>query len=94
MSGLTTESEADKWLGILAKDGQMENTFLWDRRKNRITMNGKVINPLFPALRSVPMAPSGPFRRKQIGGLSGSRLFVPLHEQIDRGGTGGTGGPW
>ena len=40
---LTTESEADKWFGILPKDGQMENTFLWDRRKNRITLNGKLI---------------------------------------------------
>jgi integrase len=40
---LTTESEADKWFGILPKDGQMENTFLWDRRKNRITLNGRVI---------------------------------------------------
>ena len=40
---LTTESEADKWFGILPKDEQMENTFLWDRRKNRITLNGKVI---------------------------------------------------
>ena len=50
-----------------------------------------VINPLFPALRSDALALSGASRRKQIGGLSGSRLFVPLHEQIDR---GGTGGPW
>ena len=40
---LTTESEADKWFGILPKDGQMENTFLWDRRKNRITLNGKLL---------------------------------------------------
>ena len=40
---LTTEDEADKWFGILPKDGQMENTFVWDKRTGRMTLNGKVI---------------------------------------------------
>ena len=50
--------------------------------------------PLSPALRSDPMTLSWTSRRKQIGGLSGSRLLGPFHEQIDRGGTVGTGCPW
>jgi integrase len=40
---LTTEDEADKWFGILPKEGQMENTFVWDKRTGRMTLNGKVI---------------------------------------------------
>ena len=38
---LTTESEADKWFGIVPKDGQMENTFLWDKRTGKIVLNGR-----------------------------------------------------
>lgn len=40
---LTTEDEADKWFGILPKDGQMENTFVWDKRTGKKTLNGKII---------------------------------------------------
>ena len=37
------EDEAEKWFGILPKDGQMENTFAWDKRTGRMTLNGKII---------------------------------------------------
>lgn len=40
---LTTEDEADKWFGILPRDGQSENTFVWDKRTGRATLNGKII---------------------------------------------------
>lgn len=40
---LTTEEEANKWFGILPKEGQWENTFVWDRRTGRATLNGKII---------------------------------------------------
>ena len=40
---LTTEDQADKWFAILPKDGQMENTFVWDKRTGRMTLNGKII---------------------------------------------------
>jgi len=40
---LTTENEAEKWFGILPKEGQMENTFVWDRRNKRSILNGKLI---------------------------------------------------
>jgi len=40
---LTTEDEANKWFGILPKEGQWENTFKWDKRTGRATLNGKVI---------------------------------------------------
>ncbi len=35
---LTTEDEADKWFGILPKEGQWENTFQWDRRARIVTL--------------------------------------------------------
>ena len=62
-----------------------------DRTRVRECDHEVHVNPHFPALRSDALALSGASRRKQIGGLSGSRLLGPLHEQIDR---GGTGGPW
>lgn len=40
---LTTEDQAEKWFGILPKDGQAENTFVFDKRTGRLTLNGKVI---------------------------------------------------
>jgi site-specific recombinase XerD len=40
---LTTEDEGNKWFGILPKEGQWENTFVWDKRTGRATLNGKVI---------------------------------------------------
>jgi integrase len=40
---LTTEEEAGKWFSILPKEGQWENTFVWDKRTGRATLNGKVI---------------------------------------------------
>ena len=40
---LTTEQEAEKWFGILPKEGQMENTFTCDKRTGRMTLNGRVI---------------------------------------------------
>jgi integrase len=40
---LTTEDEANKWFGILPKEGQWENTFAWDKRTGRATLNGKVL---------------------------------------------------
>ena len=35
---LTTEEEADKWFGILPKEGQWANTFQWDRRARIVTL--------------------------------------------------------
>jgi integrase len=40
---LTTEDEADELFGILPKNCQMENTFVWDKRTGRTTLNGKII---------------------------------------------------
>ena len=40
---LTTEAQAEKWFSIMPKEGQWQNTFTWDRRNKRITLNGKVI---------------------------------------------------
>ncbi len=40
---LTTEQEAEKWFGILPKEGQMDNTFTCDKRTGRMTLNGRVI---------------------------------------------------
>jgi hypothetical protein len=40
---LTTEDVANQWFTILPKPGQMENTFVWDKRTGRTTLNGKVI---------------------------------------------------
>ena len=40
---LTTEKVAAEWFGILPKEGQSENTFVWDKRTKRSTLNGKVI---------------------------------------------------
>ena len=34
---------ADKWFRILPKDGQMENTLVWDWRNKRSILNGKII---------------------------------------------------
>jgi len=40
---LTTEEQAQKWFGIIPKDGQWENTHSYDRKKRRVTLNGKVV---------------------------------------------------
>lgn len=40
---LTTEDVANQWFSILPKPGQMENTFVWDKRTGRATLNGKVL---------------------------------------------------
>ncbi len=40
---LTTEDVAAKWFSILPKPGQPENTFVWDKRTGRATLNGKVM---------------------------------------------------
>lgn len=37
---LTTPKVAEKWFGILPKDGQWENTFSYDRKKRRVILNG------------------------------------------------------
>ena len=37
---LTTEEQADKWFGILPKEGQWENTLRYDRKKRRVILNG------------------------------------------------------
>jgi integrase len=37
---LTTPEVAEKWFGILPKDGQWENTFRFDRKKRRVILNG------------------------------------------------------
>jgi len=35
---LTTEEQADKWFGIVPKEGQWENAFKWDRRARIVTL--------------------------------------------------------
>jgi integrase len=35
---LTTEEQAEKWFGILPKEGQWENTFRYDRRTRTVTL--------------------------------------------------------
>jgi hypothetical protein len=40
---LTTEEQAVKWFGIMPKEGQCQNTFIWDRRNKKTTLNGKVV---------------------------------------------------
>jgi hypothetical protein len=35
---LTTEEQADKWFGIVPKEGQWENSFQWDRRARVVTL--------------------------------------------------------
>ena len=35
---LTTEEEADKWFGILPKEGQWENAYLWDRKTRTVIL--------------------------------------------------------
>ncbi len=35
---LTTEDQADKWFGIVPKEGQWENAFLWDHRARIVTL--------------------------------------------------------
>jgi hypothetical protein len=37
---LTTEEQAEKWFGILPKEGQWENTLSYDRKKRRVLLNG------------------------------------------------------
>ncbi len=37
---LTTPEIAEKWFGILPKDGQWENTLTYDRKKRRVILNG------------------------------------------------------
>ena len=37
---LTTPEVAEKWFGILPKEGQWENTFRYDRKKRRVILNG------------------------------------------------------
>jgi integrase len=38
---LTTEENANAWFGILPKAGQMENTFLVDKRTGKVVLNGE-----------------------------------------------------
>jgi hypothetical protein len=83
--GIVDSPKRDGWFYSSIRDNQCDPCHL---------ASAVSANPHFPALRSAPMAFSGASRRKQIGGLSGSRLLGSVHEQIDRGGTGGTGGPW
>jgi hypothetical protein len=35
---LTTEEQAEKWFGILPKEGQWQNTFRYDRRTRTVTL--------------------------------------------------------
>jgi hypothetical protein len=35
---LTTEEQAEKWFGIMPKEGQWENTFRYDRRTRTVTL--------------------------------------------------------
>jgi hypothetical protein len=35
---LATEEEADKWFGILPKEGQWQNTFEYDRKTRTVTL--------------------------------------------------------
>ena len=37
---LTTEEQAEKWFGIMPKEGQWENTLSYDRKKRRVILNG------------------------------------------------------
>jgi hypothetical protein len=37
---LTTPEVAEKWFGILPKHAQWENTFIYDRKKRRVILNG------------------------------------------------------
>ena len=37
---LTTPEVAEKWFGILPKEGQWENTLTYDRKQRRVTLNG------------------------------------------------------
>jgi hypothetical protein len=37
---LTTEEQADKWFGIVPKEGQWENAFKWDRRARVVILPG------------------------------------------------------
>lgn len=40
---LTTEEKAAEWFAIPPKDGQLENTFLWDKRNAKKVLNGRII---------------------------------------------------
>ena len=40
---LTTDDIANQWFAILPKPGQMENTFVWDKRTGRTTLNGEIL---------------------------------------------------
>jgi hypothetical protein len=35
---LTTEEQAEKWFGIMPKEGQWENTIRYDRRTRTVTL--------------------------------------------------------
>jgi hypothetical protein len=37
---LTTPEVAEKWFGIMPKEGQWENTLSYDRKKRRVILNG------------------------------------------------------
>jgi integrase len=37
---LTTPEVAEKWFGIMPKEGQWENTLRYDRKKRRVILNG------------------------------------------------------
>ena len=37
---LTSEEQAEKWFGIMPKEGQWENTLSYDRKKRRVILNG------------------------------------------------------
>ena len=37
---LTTEDQADKWFGIVPKEGQWENAYKWDHRARVVTLPG------------------------------------------------------
>jgi hypothetical protein len=37
---LTTPKVAEKWFGIMPKEGQWENTLSYDRKKRRVILNG------------------------------------------------------
>ena len=37
---LTTEEQAVKWVSIMPKEGQWENTLSYDRKKRRVILNG------------------------------------------------------
>jgi len=42
---LTTEEQADKWFGIVPKEGQWDNAFKWDRRARVVTLPAKCTSP-------------------------------------------------